>query len=78
MIKIFLLAKLLNLFQIVSPEGIESLANTLEPGTSVWVSGKLSDSYENEIFSFVGLCIVCSISSFIIDDATPIDDMTSA
>lgn len=46
---------MLNLLQVVSPESLESLASTLQPGESAWVSGALSDSYENEIFSSLGV-----------------------
>jgi hypothetical protein len=56
MIKLFLLSKLLNsLIQITEPETLEYVANTLQEGESAWVVGKLSDSYENEVLSSIGL-----------------------
>ncbi len=56
MIKLFLLAKILNYFiQVTEPETLEYMAGTLKRGESQWIVGKLSDSYENEILSSIGL-----------------------
>ena len=56
MIKLFLLTKVLNaLIQLTELETVEFVANTLQRGESVWVAGKLSDSYENQILSSIGL-----------------------
>lgn len=44
-----------SLIQITEPESLEHMANALGSGESAWVAGKLSDSYENEILSTIGL-----------------------
>jgi hypothetical protein len=56
MIKLFLLSKIFSsFFQITESESIEYVATTLPKGKSQWIQGKLSDSYENQILSTIGL-----------------------
>lgn len=56
MLKLFLLSVIWYSFiQIAEPRVLEQLTGRLQKGQGVWVAGDLSDSYENQVLSLMGL-----------------------
>ncbi|MDP1608153.1 MAG: hypothetical protein Q8L98_02430 [Chlamydiales bacterium] len=56
MFKLFLLSVVWYSFiQITEPKVLEQVTEGLREGQGVWVAGDLSDSYENQVLSLMGL-----------------------